>query len=330
MTKIIKRLENNNSKVSCGWSKDDNGMTFTGNINLVIQYEKHYYLLLSFYPDKEDFSKSFLMELFLPLKRVANEIDSSKFHESIALTTIKTDNDPQGQNFGKFLSNTFKLNCQDGSFKRVDLKLLDSKTSNYLPNKLETTQMSLTCTDAKDFEIFNLVVNWPEKRVVLSIKNENTVNFETIFFVTKEIYKSFIEKIKSSQNIIKTVDIIGFDISGEPSINVYDTGVISIQFSFMPPLNGKDDPSDLAVFEYFEKELERKINTHVIRDDREQFYIPNPKDDTLDRLIKYLQEFWSHDKIKVSSSYNNDKKRSEENPKSTIALLLRLIRFFIR
>jgi len=330
MAKIIKRLENKSSTVTCGWTKDSTKMMFTGNIYQVTQYEKHFHLLLTFYPNKEDFTKSFIMELFLPLKRVGNGIDYSKFHDSIALTTIKTDNDPQGQNFGKFLSDTFNMNCQDASFERVDLKILDSKTSNFLPDKFETTQMTLTCADAKDTEIFNIVVNWPERRVVVSIKNENTVNFEKIFFVTKEKYKSFIEKIRFSQRIIKTHNINGFDKSGEPLIDVYDTGVISIKFSFMPPLNGKDDPSELPVFETFEKELEKKINSLVVRDDREQFYIPNPQIETLDRLIKYLEGFWHNDKIKVTKSSNNDKKKIDENPKSAISLFLRLIRLFMR
>ena len=95
--------------------------------------------------------------------------------------------------------------------------------------------------------------------------------------------------VSSDPNVI---DIIGFDVDGEPEIRKEDDGSLTVMFNFMPPINGNEEQVENEVFDEFDKFLADLLEVEVIWDDRERFVIPNPKSDTIDKLKTTLEHFW--------------------------------------
>jgi hypothetical protein len=93
--------------------------------------------------------------------------------------------------------------------------------------------------------------------------------------------------IQMDNEIIETIELNGFDPSGEPEIRCEDSGQMWLVFNFMPPIWMPNE--DLITD--FDVKLQEAIGTEVIWDDREFFYIENPLPDTPQRIQSFLVKF---------------------------------------
>ena len=85
----------------------------------------------------------------------------------------------------------------------------------------------------------------------------------------------------------QTITLTGFDPAGEPEITQAPDGPITILFNFMPPSDAQEDPASWA-FEAFDRRMAHALGCPVAWEDRECFVLPEPKPDTLNKLITYL------------------------------------------
>ncbi len=81
----------------------------------------------------------------------------------------------------------------------------------------------------------------------------------------------------------------GFDPAGEPELIWFDRGGIALRFSQMPPSFAVEpDGDDLGDWASFDRELELALGVEVRWEDRETFFLPQPADDTPERLARFL------------------------------------------
>ena len=88
----------------------------------------------------------------------------------------------------------------------------------------------------------------------------------------------------------KIITVTGFDPAGEPQISVQEDGSLHINFNFMPP-SYMDNPDDLGVFSSFDADMQAFIGVPVVWDDREVFVIHQPAQDTIQKIIEFLQTY---------------------------------------
>jgi hypothetical protein len=101
--------------------------------------------------------------------------------------------------------------------------------------------------------------------------------------------------------VVRTISLSGFDPNGEPQIRVLSDGSLRLDFEFMPPswaperpVAVPDDPYpslNLGRFYDFDKQLERALDVSVYWEDREFFIIKRPRQDTIDRLAQFVQQY---------------------------------------
>ena len=83
-----------------------------------------------------------------------------------------------------------------------------------------------------------------------------------------------------SDDIIKTVQLSGFDAAGEPELHIMANNELRLVFNFMPPSDCEDEDA----YEEFDQELSAAIGVEVEWEDREVFLIQAPKADTAQRI----------------------------------------------
>ncbi len=108
---------------------------------------------------------------------------------------------------------------------------------------------------------------------------------------------------------MKTIPIRGFDKDGEPEVTWdEDTGALTIHFNFMPPSNGGEVRRFDALFEgQFAKILSKQAGKKVKRDDREVFVAVKVKEPRLNRLVEFLESFWSeHAQVELARFHLNE------------------------
>ncbi len=91
--------------------------------------------------------------------------------------------------------------------------------------------------------------------------------------------------------------LYGFDPEGEPEIRIDDEdGYMWVVFNFMPP-----SKFEMLYEEFQEKfgdfayKMENYIGVDVIWEDREFFLIKHYKEDTISKLIDFVENFWSRE-----------------------------------
>jgi hypothetical protein len=89
---------------------------------------------------------------------------------------------------------------------------------------------------------------------------------------------------------VSEITFVGFDPDGEPVIQSLADGSIRIQFEFMPP-SWAEDERNLGSFVDFDEQLSKAIGLPVIWDDREVFVVQTPKEDTVQRIKKFLETY---------------------------------------
>jgi hypothetical protein len=90
--------------------------------------------------------------------------------------------------------------------------------------------------------------------------------------------------------IQQTIELTGFDPKGEPIIRIMADGSLLLVFNFMPP-SFVPDGEGLGPFADFDKQLERAVGVPVVWDDREVFVIQQPKQDTVERIRKFIESY---------------------------------------
>lgn len=114
---------------------------------------------------------------------------------------------------------------------------------------------------------------------------------------------------------MKTIEIKGFDVDGDPVLHIEDDGSLMLVFEFMPPLNGTDEGVEDPEFERFDEVLAEELGVEVIWDDRERFVILKPAADTVERLKYYLEHYWDKSSSKPLSppkEARNEKQKTEQ------------------
>ena len=72
-----------------------------------------------------------------------------------------------------------------------------------------------------------------------------------------------------------------------------ETGGIMLIFNHMPPLDANGEQKQDDIFVNFDKVLEEALKVNVIWDDRERFYIPYPKNDTIEKINDFLNSIYA-------------------------------------
>jgi predicted DNA-binding WGR domain protein len=90
-----------------------------------------------------------------------------------------------------------------------------------------------------------------------------------------------------SDDIIKTVQLAGFDAAGEPELHIMANNELRLVFNFMPPSDCEDEDA----YEEFDEELAAAIGVEVEWEDREVFLIQAPKADTAERIAAFVANY---------------------------------------
>lgn len=90
--------------------------------------------------------------------------------------------------------------------------------------------------------------------------------------------------------IVSEKEINGFDPDGEPVIQTLADGSLQIVFEAMPPFFSEDAGTEHE-FEKFENQMAQSLGVEVTREDRELFVISSPASDTLEKAIRWLENF---------------------------------------
>ena len=109
-----------------------------------------------------------------------------------------------------------------------------------------------------------------------------------------------LSKVKEA-GVVRTIFLSGFDPAGEAQIRVLSDGSLRVDFEFMPPSWAPEGPVaapgdpypslNLGRFYDFDKQLERALDVPVHWEDREFFIIWKPRQDTIDRLTQFVQQY---------------------------------------
>ncbi|MDC0746752.1 hypothetical protein [Polyangium mundeleinium] len=92
--------------------------------------------------------------------------------------------------------------------------------------------------------------------------------------------------------VVRTIELSGFDANGEPQIEVMADGTLRVAFEFMPP-SDFEDRGDMGPYHDFDVQMSAAIGVPVAWEDREFFRIDSPKADTIDRLSAFLSTYRS-------------------------------------
>ena len=91
---------------------------------------------------------------------------------------------------------------------------------------------------------------------------------------------------------IETIPLPGFDPDGEPEIRRLADNSLWLVFNFMPPSwIPESEYEDLGRCQDFDRRLEAAISTPVVWEDREFFWIKQPRPDTVEKVKQFLVNF---------------------------------------
>jgi hypothetical protein len=92
-------------------------------------------------------------------------------------------------------------------------------------------------------------------------------------------------------DVVRTIELSGFDSWGDPEIRVLADGKLYIVFGSMPPSDF--DGGELGPYCDFDAQMSAAVGVPVVWEDREFFRIDSPKADTIDRLAKFISNYRS-------------------------------------
>lgn len=91
--------------------------------------------------------------------------------------------------------------------------------------------------------------------------------------------------------VLRTVQLAGFDVGGEPSIRVMSDESLEVWFQFMPPSDVEDDRDGLGGFATFDQEMSAAAGVPVVWEDREFFRIESAPPGTLERVQTFIEGY---------------------------------------
>jgi hypothetical protein len=92
--------------------------------------------------------------------------------------------------------------------------------------------------------------------------------------------------------ILRTVEVSGFDPESQPSIQEMSDGSLEVWFEFMPPSDvERIGPSGLGEFAELDQEMTAATGVPVVWEDREFFRIEDAPPGTLERVQAFLEAY---------------------------------------
>ncbi len=92
--------------------------------------------------------------------------------------------------------------------------------------------------------------------------------------------------------LVETIPLSGFDAAREPEVRRFADGTLQVVFGFMPPSFVPDEGwVDLGRYRRLDEEMAQALGVAVVWEDREFFRIDHPRDDTIDRLRRFLASY---------------------------------------
>lgn len=285
MPKKVNVYRNDNFYVNLPKFKNDR-LILDFDIYQIHHNEKEFVFFLFNTSDVNDNNNLIIIQISIPL--VINENGSIEFDKKIVLGQGINKFDRAGLNFGRFLNEKLNWNTDKTYLRSLRLTINNSQSVNLVPNKVLTDKIAIKVTDATLQDIFELEIDWQQKKSSIIISKSNIETFKSIFFVPTEVTN----QLSLEPEIIKNEKIKNFDKDGEPELTLMSNGQLNIHFNFMPPLNGNDEQSALPIFDTFDKELSGIVGKEVIWEDRELFIIQNSSVRDFNKIKKYLEKFW--------------------------------------
>lgn len=94
--------------------------------------------------------------------------------------------------------------------------------------------------------------------------------------------------MSSDFDVVKTIDLEGFDPGNEPELRFLASGALMLVFNAMPPFECRRSEAD---FDNLAASLSLFLGTEVIQEDREFFLIPAPDEHSLARVQTFVNRF---------------------------------------
>ena len=304
-------------------SSNEHG-SFITSFGRILEYPSYIRIPVFGFSSLSDIKSSF--SFFIDILCCQTE-KGTNLRNQIILSPYKYLHDPKGTNFGGFLDFSLKIPVQRCQMKSVLLSIENCDTKTIFNFKEDKIVFKLV--EDHQIPILSLVYNPHNGTVVFSFIKSQIGLIPKIFFKTFEesLIPYLLDDIKLNEKIYE-VEVRGFDKSGEPIIEVYKEGPIAISFNFMPPLNGKDYPSELEIFNHFDVALAKISKCQVIHDDREHFIIPFPKKSTLSEVKTFLSFFWHRADIQNGiDAFEKQTSSANSDFRFFLKLILRILRF---
>jgi hypothetical protein len=94
--------------------------------------------------------------------------------------------------------------------------------------------------------------------------------------------------MSSDFDVVKTMDLEGFDPGNEPALRFLANGALMLVFNAMPPFECRRSKAD---FDHLAVSLSLFLGTEVIHEDREFFLIPAPDQHSVTRIQTFVARF---------------------------------------
>jgi len=107
---------------------------------------------------------------------------------------------------------------------------------------------------------------------------------------------------KKPQNIVREIEITGFDLNASPLIRCLQDGTMRLVFCTLPPI--KTGSEHTFTLDDFGVRLQDALTTKILWDDRDLFYIPKPDDNTINEILR----FFKNSSVTVKNRIDNKQK----------------------
>jgi len=92
--------------------------------------------------------------------------------------------------------------------------------------------------------------------------------------------------------LVETIPLAGFDAAREPEVRRFADGSLQVVFGFMPPSFVPDEGwVELGRYRKLDQEMAQALGVTVVWEERQFFRIQHPRDDTIDRLRRFLASY---------------------------------------
>lgn len=89
----------------------------------------------------------------------------------------------------------------------------------------------------------------------------------------------------------ESVELVGFDPGQEPVLRTMSDGTMEVRFNRLPPNAASGDGAPIGAYGEVDRDLAEAIGTEVEWPERRMLLIPNPADDTADRVKTFFETY---------------------------------------